>query len=45
MKILNADEQKRAKILLDEKKLFMKNATLYNYDYLLADEITLFLSS
>ena len=43
--ILNSDEQKRATILLDEKKLFLKNDTIYNYEYLLADEIALFLSS
>lgn len=43
--ILNEQEQKRAKILLDEKKLYSKNEIFYNYDYLLADEITLFISS
>lgn len=43
--ILNNDEQKRADILVDEKKLTLKNDTLYNHEYLLADEITLFLSS
>jgi oxygen-independent coproporphyrinogen-3 oxidase len=43
--ILNSDEQKKADILVDEKKLIFKNDTLYNYEYLLADEITLFLSS
>ncbi len=45
IKILNNEEQKKATILIDEKKLFLENATLYNYDYLLADEITLFLTS
>lgn len=43
--ILNEEEQKRAIILVNEKKLFIKNDTYYNYDYLLADEIALFLSS
>ncbi len=43
--ILNKDEQKRANILVDEKKLYFKNGIFYNNDYLLADEITLFLSS
>ncbi|MDA3908718.1 MAG: radical SAM family heme chaperone HemW [Sulfurimonas sp.] len=43
--ILNEQEQKRAVILVDEKKLFLKNDTFYNPEYLLADEITLFLTS
>lgn len=43
--ILNFDEKKRAQILLKEKKLHLKNGIFYNNDYLLADEITLFLSS
>ena len=43
--ILNEQEQKRAIILLDEKKLYLENDTFYNYEYLLADEIALFLSS
>jgi len=43
--ILNKDEQKRADILVDEKKLSYINGTFYNIDYLLADEITLFISS
>lgn len=43
--ILDKDEQKRAKILVDEKKLEFKNGIFYNLDYLLADEITLFISS
>ncbi len=45
LKILNSAEMDRVTILLDEKKLIRKNDTIYNYDYLLADEITLFLSS
>ncbi|WP_372999659.1 radical SAM family heme chaperone HemW [Sulfurimonas sp.] len=43
--ILNDQEQKRAEILVDEKKLLLKNGRLYNDEYLLADEIALFLSS
>jgi oxygen-independent coproporphyrinogen-3 oxidase len=43
--ILNEKEKKRADILVNEKKLILKNATLYNHEYLLADEIALFLSS
>ncbi len=42
--ILNNDERKRADILVDEKKLFFKDGRFYNYDYLLSDEIALFLS-
>jgi oxygen-independent coproporphyrinogen-3 oxidase len=45
MDILNEDEKKNAKILLDAQKLELKKNFLYNYDYLLADEIALFLSS
>ncbi len=43
--ILNKEEKKCVKILLDEKKLTLWNETVYNPDYLLADEITLFISS
>ncbi len=43
--ILNKDEQSKAAILLQEKKLLKKSNRLYNPEYLLADEITLFLSS
>lgn len=43
--ILNVDEIKRAEILVDEKKIYFQNETFYNLDYLLADEITLFISS
>ena len=45
LNILSETELQRAKILLDENKLVQKGNTLYNPDYLLADEITLFLSS
>lgn len=43
--ILNTEEFKRAMILCDEKKIYLQNETFYNFDYLLADEITLFISS
>ncbi|MBL0708522.1 MAG: coproporphyrinogen III oxidase family protein [Sulfurimonas sp.] len=45
MSILNTHERKRADILVKEKKLSLKNDRLYNFEYLLADELTLFLSS
>ncbi|MEN8304141.1 MAG: radical SAM family heme chaperone HemW [Campylobacterota bacterium] len=44
-KILTEDELKRAQILVDENKISLLNETFYNDDYLLADEITLFISS
>lgn len=44
-KVLNTEERKRAQILLDEKKLIQKGATFYNENFLLADEIALFLTS
>ncbi|ADN09748.1 radical SAM family heme chaperone HemW [Sulfurimonas autotrophica] len=43
--ILNTQELKKAEILLDEQKLKLENNILYNEDYLLADEIALFLTS
>ena len=43
--ILNAAELKRAQILADENKISLIDETFYNYEYLLADEITLFISS
>ena len=43
--ILNDTQMTQAAILLDEKKLQLKNSILYNKDYLLADEIALFLTS
>ncbi|MFA5234840.1 MAG: radical SAM family heme chaperone HemW [Sulfurimonas sp.] len=42
--ILNIDELKKATLLVQEKKLIIKNDTFYNNDYLLADEIALFIS-
>lgn len=42
--ILNTQEIKNANLLVKEKKLYYKNYTFYNYNYLLADEITLFIS-
>lgn len=44
-KILNAEELKKATLLVNEKKLKYKNDCFYNKNYLLADEIALFLSS
>ena len=43
--ILNKKELIQAEILAKEKKLYFKNGIFYNYDYLLADEIALFISS
>ena len=42
--ILNKDELEKAKLLVNEKKLIFKNDTFYNINYLLADEIALFIS-
>ncbi|QOY51475.1 radical SAM family heme chaperone HemW [Candidatus Sulfurimonas baltica] len=42
--ILNKNELAKANLLLNEEKLTFKNGTFYNIDYLLADEITLFIS-
>ncbi len=42
---LNKDELNRANILVTEKKLQRIKDTFYNNDYLLADEIALFISS
>ncbi|MDY0233532.1 MAG: radical SAM family heme chaperone HemW [Sulfurimonas sp.] len=44
-KILDKAQTKRAKILVDEKKLTLIDGKLYNLDFLLADEIVLFLYS
>ena len=43
--VFNTQELQRAQLLLDEKKISFKNGIFYNLDYLLADEITLFISS
>jgi oxygen-independent coproporphyrinogen-3 oxidase len=43
--IMNQEELKRAQLLVDEKKLTCKQDTFYNPNYLLSDEIALFLSS
>ena len=45
MKILNQTELQRAEILVKEKKLLQKETMLYNKNFLLADEIALFLTS
>ena len=44
-KVLSIDELKKAQVLVDENKISLINETFYNDDYLLADEITLFISS
>lgn len=41
--LLNEDESKRLEILLNEKKLTLKKGRIYNEDYMLADELALFL--
>ena len=43
--LLNASELKQAEILLQESKISFKDEIFYNDDYLLADEIALFISS
>jgi len=42
--ILNKNELEKANILVQEKQLILKNDTFYNKNYLLADEIALFIS-
>ncbi len=42
--ILSTYEKQRAQILVKENKLYFKNDIFYNLDYLLADELTLFLT-
>jgi len=44
-KILTSVEREKAEILLQEKKLQQKGDVLYNPDFLLADEIALYLGS
>ena len=44
-KVFTKNELKRAQILVDENKISLRDETFYNDDYLLADEITLFISS
>ena len=44
-KVFTKNELKRAQILVDENKISLVNDTFYNDVYLLADEITLFISS
>ncbi len=43
--VFNTQELKQAQILVQEKKLEKRADVFYNNDYLLADEITLFISS
>lgn len=42
--LLNQHELKQAQFLVNENKLIFKNDTFYNNNYLLADEIALFIS-
>jgi oxygen-independent coproporphyrinogen-3 oxidase len=44
-KILNDSELKKANLLVNEEKLILKGEKFYNFDYLLSDEIALFLTS
>ncbi len=44
-KILNIKEQEKAKILVCENKISLRDGIFYNHEYLLADEIALFISS
>lgn len=44
-KVFTKDELKKAQILVNENKLSLIHETFYNDEYLLADEITLFISS
>jgi len=41
--LLNIEEAKRLEILLNEKKLIYRDGKVYNEDYMLADELALFL--
>ncbi|ADG93389.1 oxygen-independent coproporphyrinogen III oxidase [Arcobacter nitrofigilis DSM 7299] len=41
--IFNENELKKAKILIEEKKLYKVDNKIYNYNFLLADEISLFI--
>ncbi|RUM62197.1 MAG: coproporphyrinogen III oxidase family protein [Sulfurimonas sp.] len=41
--LLKATEQQRARVLVDDKKLTFKQGVFYNNDYLLSDEIALFI--
>lgn len=43
--ILNKDELEKAILLVKEKKLTKKKSSFYNHDFLLADEIALYLTS
>jgi len=43
--VLTDEEKRKAFILVEEEKLFLKDGILYNFEYLLADEIALYLTS
>ena len=44
VELLNTNELKHAQLLVNEHKLTSKNGTFYNNDYLLSDEIALFIN-
>jgi len=44
-RLLSDEEKIKASMLVEENKLYVKNDTFYNSDYLLADEIALYLTS
>ena len=41
--LLNKEELKRAEFLISENKLSEKNGTIYNKNYLLSDEVVLYI--
>jgi oxygen-independent coproporphyrinogen-3 oxidase len=43
--IMSSSEKKQAEVLVQEKKLYREDGVYFNPDYLLADEITLFLTA
>ena len=43
LSILNKEQKQRAKILVEEKKLILKNNRLYNPNFLLSDELALYI--
>ncbi|MDQ7059702.1 MAG: radical SAM family heme chaperone HemW [Sulfurimonas sp.] len=44
-KLLNKEELNQAMILCEEEKIYLKDEIFYNLNYLLADEISLFIAS
>lgn len=43
--LFSTEELKRVELLVNEKKLLFKDGVFYNFDYLLADEIALFITA